>query len=49
MTGKESNDFIFKMESTYPGIEPDNLFDLISNIDNRVKWDERWVGGKVIA
>ena len=48
MTGKQPTDIILKLENTFPAIEPEDLFELISNIEKRVKWDERWVEGKVI-
>ena len=37
-----------KLEQTIPKIEPEALFDLISNVKNRMKWDERWIDGSIV-
>ena len=43
-----STTMIFKMENTFVNIEPDHLFELLSNIPLRLKWDPRWIDGAVL-
>ena len=31
------------MITTFPGLAPENMFELASNLEKRIQWDERWV------
>ena len=38
-----------RYEHWYPNIEPDVLFEFISNLESRIVWDhERWTKGKIV-
>ena len=43
-----NSEIVIKMLNIFPGIEVDNMVDLISNLENRIKWDDRWVGGSIL-
>ena len=37
------------MENVFPKIEPDDMIELLSNMESRIKWDERWSNAKIIS
>jgi hypothetical protein len=37
-----------KQECVFPNIEPEKLFEILSNIEIRLKWDERWEKGEIL-
>ena len=43
-----STAMVLKLETTFPNIEPEQVREMMSDIDTRMKWDKRIVEGKVV-
>ena len=48
--GRDSTGFILKMDTTYIDMEPEQLFDLINDYEQRIKWDvKRFIDPKILG
>ena len=46
--GESSSGFTIKIEQYFPNIDHDTFFELMTNVEERSKWDSRWENLEIV-